>query len=444
MSRLIIGHTTHNSVRIWVRGDRFNPVAFINVSADGMSRNRKMTLEERFGFTGVFDFGTLQPDTAHQCKVTFGRTAEEPEITRAEYGHTTGAFKTFPANSDEIDVRFLLGSCNLHSLGLWQNPDDSFRTLLSMANAESVDFMIHTGDQIYYDIPNFIKWPHFEEYREKYLDAWGDSRPTRKFLTQLPHYMILDDHELVNNFANDMEFTRSGASPGDIKKHGIRVYREFQHIHNPDVYGNQALYYNFNHGGIRFFCLDTRSERIENPDSGRSMMIDDVQMGHFKSWLTRNKDALKFVITSVPFVGHVENNKDKWCGAAFLTQRDEIIQHVLDRDIKGLTFLTGDMHNSYHATLEATSGDKSTVIHELMASPINQTSKSSFGKYLTPHTMQSASIQGLQYTSTILASEFFNDHSNAMLVKAKGNRITYEVFRTRTGKRREMQGNYRV
>ena len=443
MARLIIGHTTNKSVRIWVRGDRLNPAAFLHIENDDSGRNLKMLLEERFGYTGVFDIGSLEADTPYQCRVQFGRDLDEPEETRVDYGHTTGEFRTFPADSTKVDARFFLASCNLHSLGIWQNPDESFRTLLRLARSEKIDFMIHAGDQIYYDIPNFLKWPDFQEYREKYLDAWGDSRPTRKLLTRLPHYMMLDDHELVNNFANDMQSTRSGASPGDIKKHGIRVYREFQHIHNPNAYGNQALYYNFTHGGIRFFCLDTRSERIEDEENSvRTMMIDDIQMTHFKSWLSRYKNDVKFVITSVPFVGHVENNKDKWCANAFRQQREEIIRHVLDRGITGLTFLTGDMHNSYHATLDVQSDNGSVMIHELMSSPINQTSKSSLGKYLRNHTIESQ--HGFSYTSDIKTSEFFNDHSNAMIIKARNRRIEYEVFRARNGERREIQGSFSV
>lgn len=441
MARLIIGHTTHNSTRIWVRGDRKNPAAFLNVRGGNFNRNRKMILEERFGYTGVFDIGSLSANTRYECRVQFGRTTGEPEETRVDFGHTIGQFKTFPDDDTLVDLRFLLGSCNLHSMGFWQNPDDNFRTLLKISQSEDADFMIHCGDQIYYDIPNFMKWPDFEEYRLKYLDAWSDSRPTRKFLTRLPHYMILDDHELVDNFSNNMTSTKSGASPDDVKKHGIRVYREFQHIHNPKVYGNQALYYSYSHGGIQFFCMDTRSERVQHQDaSTRTMMIDDIQMGHFKRWLTRHKDAIKFVISSVPFVGHVENNDDKWCHEDFRDQREDILKHILDKDVTGLTFLTGDMHNSYHATLEVNSDTKSTTIHELMSSPINQTSKSSLGKYLRNHEIQSRN--GFNYKSNIRTNEFFNDHSNAMIIKAKNRKISYEVFRTRTGKRREMQGSY--
>ena len=441
MARLIIGHTTDESVRIWVRGDKRNPVAFLNVSGpQGMSRNIKQSLEERFGYTGIFDVGTLLPSTNYQCSVTYGESIDEPASRRIEFGETRGQFKTFPEDSDN-QLKFLLGSCNLHSLGIWQNPDPSFRTLLQIAESESVDLMVHCGDQIYYDIPNFKKWPHFEEYRLKYLDAWGDSRPTRKFLTRLPHYMMLDDHELANNFANDMT-TRSGAPAGDVKKHGIRVYREFQHIHNPDCYDNQALYFYFQHGGIEFFCLDTRSERIEDTETAdHTQMIDHVQMGRFKSWLTRNKNSVKFVISSVPFVGHVINNKDKWCSPAFRAQREEIITHILDKEITGVIFLTGDMHNSYHATMDVVSENKQAIIHELMSSPINQTSKSSFGKYLTPKVRSAAKFT---YTSKINKGEFFNDHSNAMLLKVKGRSVSWEVFRARNGDRKEIVGTFTV
>ncbi len=446
MARLIIGHTAHNTCKIWVRGDRRNPVAFLTVMGDELKRSYKMTLQETFGFTGVFNVKTLQPESKYECSVSFGETEGDRPEARVEYGQCIGGFRTFPAPGEKNNLNFLFGSCNLHSLGIIQNPDPKYRTLLKLVRSDSVDLMIHCGDQIYYDIPGFMKDPDVKEYREKYIDAWGDSRPTRKLLTVLPHYMMMDDHELVNNFSNDMDTPPSGASPDDIKKHGVRVYREFQHIHNPHTYGNQALYYHFNYGEIQIFCMDTRTERqtkqvARDGAVKRSMMIDDVQMGHLKRWLTRHRDAVKFVISSVPFVGHVENSNDKWCGDSFRSQREEIIEHILVKEISGVTFLTGDMHNSYHATMEVASEERAITIHELMSSPINQMSKSSLGKYVTNSTVTSKNSL-FKYTSKINQTEFYNDHSNIVMVKVRNNKITYEIIRTKNGDRKELVGSY--
>lgn len=441
MARLIIGHTTESSVRIWVRGDRRTPIAYLSVEGGGVSKQASRVTLEFFGYTTIFDVEGLAPSTEYRCSVEFAASAETPPAARAEYGHCRGRFRTFPA-AGEKRATFLLGSCNLHSLGFVQNPDPVFASMLQVAEDESADFMIHCGDQIYYDIPQFGKEPDLSEYREKYLDAWGDSRTTRKFLTRLPHYMILDDHELVNNFSNDMDSPLLGHDARHIKDIGVRVYREFQHIHNPHPYGSQPLYYSFSFGAVQFFVLDTRTERYTGSGSEAPQIIDDEQMRTFLDWLKTHRKAVKFVVTSVPFATHIENDKDgKWSSARFREDREKVLHHIVRHNIGKVTFLTGDMHNSYHAELQLKKADKVIRVNELMSSPLNQIQKTSRGRYRAERNKKSR-VGKFTYSSEI--RDFYNEHSNAMLVKVDGNKVGYEVFRTRKLVRGEMKDGFSV
>ncbi len=261
MARLIIGHTTESSTTIWVRGDNRYPFAFVTIRGADVDRTQIVDLEERHFFTGTAEFRQLTANSEYLVSVEFGETRSSKEHQRIEFGHCNGRLRTFPTDDSTQPFSFIQGSCNLHSLGVLANPDIAFQNIAEMAISRKASFMIHCGDQIYYDIPNFFKRPDIDEYRDKYLDAWSDSRRTRKFLTMLPQYMILDDHEITNNFANDMDSSASGASPQVFRDIATKVYREFQHIRHPQQYGNQALYYHFNVGKIQFFVLDTRTER---------------------------------------------------------------------------------------------------------------------------------------------------------------------------------------
>jgi len=439
MARLIIGHTTESSVRIWVRGDRRNPVAFLTVEGGGASKQDQKITQEFFGFTTVFDVDQLSPSTEYRCSVEFGPATDTPPAARVEFGHCHGRFRTFPPAAEKR-VKFLLGSCNLHSLGWVQSPDPVYTSLLRVAEDDDADFMIHGGDQIYYDIPNFGKEPDLSEYRAKYLDAWGDSRPTRKFLTRLPHYMILDDHELVNNFSNDMDSPLLGHDARHVKDIGVRVYREFQHIHNPHTYGSQPLYYSFSFGAVQFFVLDTRTERYTGSGSETPQIIDNLQMTTFLDWLKTHKKAVQFVVTSVPFATHVENDKDgKWSSPRFRADREEVLNQIVKHGIGKVTFLTGDMHNSYHAEMVLKKGDKAIHVNELMSSPLNQIQKTSPGRY-RPERNKKSRVGKFTYSSSI--KHFYNDHSNAMLISVDGERIDFEIFRTRKLVRGEGRGGY--
>ena len=290
MARLIVGHVTSNSAKIWVRGDRKVPFAFITVNPG--AKQEVIALEERHGFTGVVTIAGLAQDSDHTCEVEFASTKNSRPNRRVDFGHCRGKFRTLPPANSNVKFKFLLGSCNLHSLGIVASPDRAFEELLDKSAAKDVRLMIHCGDQIYYDIPNFLNAPDVDEYRAKYLDAWGDSRPTRKLLTQMPHYMIMDDHEITDNFANDMESPNRISTPQVFRQISMKVYREFVHIRQPNGYGTQALYYDFSVGDTRFFVMDTRTERFGFRKLDKRI-VGESQMAALTSWLKEAQERIE-------------------------------------------------------------------------------------------------------------------------------------------------------
>lgn len=443
MPRLLIGHVTDTTAKIWVRGSERNPVAFVEVvdSQNQPVAEKKKRLEERHFFTGVLDFGGLTPRRVYYCRVTFGRGYNTPADSRESPPDNSGRFRTFPAADSSATLNFIFGSCNLHTLGLINPADPAYRRLAQKAEDESADFMLHCGDQIYYDRPQFNREPSIEAYRGSYLDAWDDSREARKFLTALPHYMILDDHEIRDNFRNDLLLGQGTID--NLKDTAIKVYREFQHLHNPDSYGSECLYYDFSFAGVHFFVLDTRTERWRD---GQSQMIGEQQLERLLAWLDAHRDGVKFVVTSVPFASEIINTDDKWCSFAYRPQREQILEHICEQGIGGLVFLTGDMHNSYHAVMTLRgAGAAPLVIHELMSSPINQLGKQSRSRYRTGEEFELAN--GWTYSTTFPSAggreEFFTGHSNAMHVRVSGRTVDYAVFRTKKT-RIELAGSFTV
>lgn len=425
MPRLILGHTTDTSAKVWVRASSRWPVAFVQLI--NPANNKKLaefsisTQESEF-FTAVHEFTALAADTDYKIKVAFGKTLKDPADARVREAYAEGRFKTFPKTNKQ-PFTFLLGSCNLHSLGILERPDQSWITISRVAAKTQARFMIHAGDQIYADIP-LKPEASLEHYRDKYLDAWDDCIPAKKALTELPHYMILDDHEIINNYENGR-----GGLGSTLPRIALKAYWEFQHSHNPVTLGTpDQYYYAFSYGDVQFFVLDTRTSRI----SGLKQMIDDKQLQSLLAWMSQHKNNTKFIVTSVPFVGAVKNpEQDKWCDPAFMVQREKILEHILKKGISDVVFLTGDMHTSYCADMEISdsSGNK-TVIHELMSSPINQFTPSLPLEfyYESPKTETS---DGLQYKSTIRKNTFYGAHSNVMSITvASGQPIEFSIFRT--------------
>ena len=424
MPHLIIGHTTSNSARIWARALPRWPVVHLEVldAGDNVVYTAKpsVTVEEEF-HTTVFNVPGLQPDTPYRAKVSFAKTTakEEPRIRQA---YCESRFRTFPIENGQ-SLRFFLGSCNLHSLGMVARPDRAWNTIAEHIRNQNPHFMLHCGDQIYADIP-FQPIVSLDHYRRKYLDAWQDCVPAQSVLTMCPHYMILDDHEIDNDFDNGRLDQKAAQL---LRSAALKVYWEFQHSHNPDT-APGSYHYQFTCGAAKFFVLDVRSQR----DSTRDEIIDTKQLTELKRWLLTNKDDLKFIVTSVPFIARPRGGgSDKWHG--FPKQRDAVLDYILEKDVKHTVFLTGDMHTSMASELTLKKGNKAVTLYELMSSPINQLTPDTPIKARYDVTYSGQTSGGAAISSRIRTDSFY-PHSNIMAIQVQFQNgsptISYSIHRT--------------
>jgi len=434
VTKLIIGHATANSCRIWVRGDKKNHIAYLNVD----DRVFTQVLSKYNYYTAIFDVFELKANTTYECSVSFMpnkvNSFQSGDLLRVYgFNYMKGKFRTFPTPTGNR-CSFFLGSCSLNGVGVLQDPTLAYKTIYEINQMESPSFMIHCGDQIYYDFPNIYKKARFSSYVKSYLDAWSDSLPTQKLLTEIPNYMILDDHELINDFKNDMPNDMFGNTVSNIRLHGLRAYEIFQNSHNPDPITKESFYYQFSHGVHRFFCLDSRTEKYS-----QKTMIGEKQLLSLKKWLIKNKHSPKFIITSTPFLAEISEG-DKWCNERYMLQRENILLFLLNNNISNVVFLTGDMHCSCHTLMKIENSESCIYLHELMSSPINQTF---FASQKVFRNKRKINIEkGYKYETKLIAKSFFNRGSNAMLINIENEKVNYEIFSTRIAKRHEVDGEF--
>src|SRR5262249_53516647 len=301
MSRLVIGHVTPSTACLWVRGERKNKSAKLSYRTAGAGAWSTVTseLEPHRDFTAVITIDDLAPDTDYECKLAYAAGGAKSV--------TTGGFRTAPP--DPRDATLLLASCNYANLKIFTsgNVDRAWTTIRDLAQASDADFMIHCGDQIYADLPG-VPFPDLRYYQEQYKDTW-DNPNTAQVLAGIANYMMLDDHEIFDGFANDVDWFWRPSQP--VRNAALEAYRQYQHAHNPQSFPSPALYYSFGFGGLQFFALDVRSERFKTKDP---QMISTVQLDAFVRWLTEHAAEPKFVVSSIPFVAEVRDRDDKWCG----------------------------------------------------------------------------------------------------------------------------------
>ncbi len=508
---LIVGHTTHDSVWIWVRGDRKDrrlevelkrlscrgcgETEFVDESAQLEAKTRHTMLkmlacsgcgrsesvkkvavevEAKRDYTAVARFDqVLSPNTTYRVLVR----------SKKRSGELQGRLRTFAAPGDARPFEFVYGSCNLSTARLtalgglaaswlgglvtrnslkrpvtdWHRHAPSWylrlavlpgvrrlvrRLLLCLGwlnvgatylmtyltrfeqpkpptneellpspfakladeivgfdeedAANEIDeedavtrpaFMIHAGDQIYFDIDFPARGAEKEHYRRNYRQAWFEDDSTAQVLRRLPNYMILDDHEVLDNFGTDPDDTqRNHLEPA------LDAYDEYvsarQPQRRPGPGQSRHWYhkgYTFEHGDTGFFVLDTRTKRSVE----RGHMIDPAQLAHLDKWLRGEEPyrayKLRFVVSSVPFVAQLrpagfdadgERRQDKradtWSGHDWQGQRERIISLIYQVGVERLVFLVGDRHCAYHATMQIGPPSRRLVVHELAGGPINQ------------------------------------------------------------------------
>jgi alkaline phosphatase D len=194
----------------------------------------------------------------------------------------------------------------------------------------------------------------------------------------MPTYMILDDHEIEDNWSQD----RLGKAASRKVFHlAIGAYMSYQWSHCPRTYQTR-LYYEFECNGHPFFVLDTRTQRFmddvrgsleDNHLLGRPTIGDEEpsQLDRLLRWLVAQQqkrgDAPKFVVTSSVFAPNPitaregregddeervrwKEESDSW--PAFPTTRRAVLNTIIKNGVQNVVFLSGDIHCANVAEIE--------------------------------------------------------------------------------------------
>ena len=310
-------------------------------------------------------------------------------------------FRTFPASgTPATSLCFLLGSCRYPGL-LWKikEADRIFGPMRAHFESdnpfgEPARFTMMCGDQVYADALNrhvpLLRADTYAEFQERYLTAFGAPN-LRRLLRTSTTYMILDDHEIEDNWTQD-RINDAGAH--QLFNLAISAYMTYEWSHGPRTWGRH-LYYTFESAGYPFFVLDTRTQRFKNnvddaTDKGLRdnhllgfPNIDAAHPGQLQrllDWLSEQQrtrgNGPKFVVTSSVFVPNAMDERieavgrtvpdaewqwyeinrakrdrsDSW--PAFPNTRRAIVDLIVKEQIQNVVFLAGDVHCSNVAEID--------------------------------------------------------------------------------------------
>lgn len=266
-------------------------------------------------------------------------------------------------------VAFVAASC--------RHPGLAFEDRRSEASLERVSrflaadcmrpaFMLMLGDQIYADATaGLMDSPSaIEKIVLRHRQAFT-SAAFAELTSSLPVYMVIDDHEIGDNWSLDALSEPGGAQ---LFETAHAAFAAYQWAHSPRNGATPGFNFHFEENGCSFFVLDTRTQRSRHPAGGGEPLICSAQqISALLGWLMcRDNDARpKFVVSGSVFApglrswdsgvaGISERHAESWQLAQ--QQRMEVLSFIAERGIKNVVFVAGDYHCCATATIDLAKG----------------------------------------------------------------------------------------
>lgn len=325
------------------------------------------------------------PELAHSVHVEV--TGLEPD---REYWYafrvgdaqsSVGRSRTLPAIGSRPErLSFAFASCANYTHGFYT----AYRALAE----EDLDLVLFLGDYIYEggsdaalerSIGAKVIRQHtggtcrtLDDYRRRY--ALYKSDPNLQLAhARAPWIVTWDDHELEDNYANDL--SRHGTPKSELARRRLAAYQAY-YEHQPLRLNSlprglqMQLYRRFSYGDLASFnVLDTRQFRTPQPCGDFTLQIgctpnnpNETMMGlEQESWLQsgleRSESRWNILAQQVmmarfdPLAGPgVGMNNDAWDG--YPLARDRLFHFLESAHVSNPIVLTGDIHSSFVADLK--------------------------------------------------------------------------------------------
>lgn len=261
---------------------------------------------------------------------------------------------------------FLAASCRHPGLAFEDQRSGAALTRVSRfldADCLRPRFMLMLGDQIYADATaGLLDSPSaVERISLRYRQAF-DSPAFAELISSIPTYMVIDDHEVGDNWSRD-ELTANNGQ--ELYAAACAAYAAYQWAHSPRNGSAPGFNYHFEENGCPFFVLDTRTQRERH--SLEPQICAPAQLDALLAWLDLqcNDARPKFVASGsvlapglrawdTGVAGLSARYAESWQMAQ--QQRVEVLSFIAERQIKNVVFVAGDYHCCATAQIDMGAG----------------------------------------------------------------------------------------
>jgi len=384
----IIGHTTTNHARIFLRGNIqngalvFAGIRYRRVGDERWTKGKFAKLDISRDMSDVIALNNLNEDTEYEYQAGWFspmspvHTVETVQELPLQWPREIYRVRTRSSKAN-LPRAYIVGSCRYLRMtaGIASAPhlgDRIFASMTKLAEraAPPISATLMTGDQIYVDDLNRIAPDRdYNEILAKYRAAFSQPNIS-KLMAGTPTYMILDDHEIEDNWP-----ANKGKNDSYLYKNAMAAYELYQTSHSPahpllaDGQVDRKLqqyWYQFTEGDIEWFVTDSRTRRNLSADDRR--ILDEEQESALIKWLIHSPARVKFVVTSVMFYPDRKlNGEDAW--KAFPEQRLRLLETIRTHRVQNVIFVSGDVHGSLTSRLTH-SEDSGFNVHTIVSSPL--------------------------------------------------------------------------
>jgi alkaline phosphatase D len=392
-----------------------------------------------------------------------------------------GRFRTaLPADSLQ-PVRFAFWSCQDFTHGYYNAHE-------RMAG-EDLDFVVCLGDYIYDETYHTVKdgtgvrddkigpsqkqsgqsgvnytraAETLDQYRQKY-ELYRSDASLRKMQSRFPVVMLWDDHEVQDNYAGGAPDGGLPASHHYSRKRQAAAYKAFLETmpYTPPSGEPTRIYRRLQFGRtVDLLIMDQRQYRANQPcDDATGVpacadynqprrFLGARQMNWLKSQLNGSKAAWKVMANEVTIMptkvlGGAFFGFDSWDG--YPQEREDLLTHIRDRQIKDVVFVTGDIHTFIAGDVKTNAGTGDPAAIEFVGGSITSSGLGETdlpagggtiikGNDKNPHT-DPGIIDALKSINPWVDSADFDHHGYASVVATK-DAFDCEMVRMQTIKKK--------
>jgi len=378
----IVGHTTSDHARIFLRGNNdpklpvFAGLRYRRQGDTGWTNEHFIQLHAYRDMTDVIVMRDLQAGTAYEYQAGW---------FTAPHNHAPHASRQWPVDIHRLRTptaktgtphAYIVGSCRYLRItaGVPSLPELGDRTfagiqrIVDQANPP-ISGVLMAGDQVYLDDLNIVAPDrNYNDILFKYRTVFSQPHIS-KLMSSVPTYMILDDHEIEDNWPANRQ-----VDDDILYANAMSAYGLYQASHSPaHALSNDGILsrslphylYQFAHGDIEWFVTDSRTRR--NLSAADRRILDVEQEQSLLEWLVNSTARVKFIVTSVMFYpDRTLNDGDAW--QAFPQQRLRLLECIRRHGIKNVIFVSGDVHGSMTSRL-CHNQDSDFEVHTIVASP---------------------------------------------------------------------------